>query len=238
MPAPLDPDPAQETGLDRALFETGIVTVGRFRAPIGDPRFRDSGPVQSHLFVFPRTTVVIRHEGRVPVTADPCTVTFYNSGQRYTREPVDPRGDRCEWFAVRPDVLRAVLAGYDPAVRDRPAPFARTHGYSDSRTYAAQQTLTRYLAGASAPDPLAVEEAVFAVLERVLATTHGRTAAPAERTRETGRSTRDLVPAVAAHLRERFREADTLDDIADAVGSSVFHLCRVFKRDTGMTIHG
>lgn len=238
MPAPLETDPAAEPDLDHPLFETGMVTIGRFRAPVDHPRFRDSGPTQRHVFVFPRTTVVIRHEGRSPVTADPCTVTFYNRGQRYTREPLDPRGDRCEWFAVRPDVLREVLVDYDPAVRDRPDPFARTHGHSDNRTYAAQRTLTRHLAGASMPDPLAVDEAVIAVLDRVLAATHDRTPRPAEDTRALAQSTRALVQAVRTHLRRRFREGDTLDDIADAVGSSVFHLCRVFKRETGMTIHG
>lgn len=229
---PGEPDP------DRVLYSTEVVTVGRFRAPVDHPQFRDSGPTRHHLFVFPRTSVVIRHEGRRPVTADPCTVTFYNRGQRYTRERVDPRGDHCEWFAVRPDVLRDILADFEPRAVERPErPFRRTHGRSDSRTYAVQRTITRHLAAATAPDPLAVDEAVIAVLERVLALTHDPSPAPTGRVNPPSESPNPLVRAVRGYLRRRFRETCTLDDIADSIGSSVFHLCRVFKRDTGMTIH-
>lgn len=221
--------------LDRVLHCTGMVAVGSFRAPVDHPRFTDSGPIRQPLFVFPRTSVVIRHEGHSPVAADPCTVTFYNSGQRYTREPLDPRGDHCEWFAVRPDVLRNVVAGYDPAVQERQPgePFDRTHGRSDSRSYAAQRAVARHLAASDDPDPLAVEEAVLAVLERVLALTYESDPAgdePPERPHT-------LVHRARGYLQDRYRETSTLDEIAAAIGSSVFHLCRVFKRETGMTLH-
>lgn len=227
-------DLAAPSDLDRVLHITDMMAVGSFRAPVGHPRFTDSGPIPQPLFVFPRTSVVIRHKGQPPVTADPCTVTFYNRGQRYTREPLDPRGDHCEWFAVRPGVLEELLAGFDPAVEERPGrPFDRTHGRSDSRSYAAQRAIARHLAAADDPDPLAVDEAVLAVLDRVLALTYGHGAAGSD----AGTGGHPLVQRVRTYLQDHFRETSTLDEIADAVGSSVFHLCRVFKRETGRTIH-
>lgn len=229
-----DNDLVARSDLDRVLDTTDMVAVGSFRAPVEHPGFTDSGPISQPLFVFPRTSVLIRNEGRSPVPADPCTVTFYNRGQRYTREPLDPRGDRCEWFAVRPDVLDDVVAEFDPQVEERPGrPFARTHGRSDSRTYAAQRAITRHLAACDDPDPLAVDEAVLAVLERVLALTYGGdTAGPSRPGRP-----HPLARRAREYLRERYRETATLDEIAAAVGSSVFHLCRVFKSETGLTLH-
>lgn len=48
-------------------------------------------------------------------------VTLYNLGQVYERENVTAEGDRCEWFAVDPDVLVEVVAAYDPSILDDPA---------------------------------------------------------------------------------------------------------------------
>src|SRR5262249_48871565 len=40
-----------------------------------------------------------------------------------------------------------------------------------------------------------------------------------------------------ALLARQFREPLALADIASAVGSSPFHLCRLFRRETGLSIH-
>jgi AraC family transcriptional regulator len=38
-------------------------------------------------------------------------------------------------------------------------------------------------------------------------------------------------------LHERFREKLRLDDVARALHVSTYHLCRLFKEETGMTLH-
>lgn len=227
----------RDTAPDTVLYESDLLTIGEFRAPVDHPQFADSGPTRHHLVVFPRTSVIIRHEGRSPITTDPCTVTFYNRGQRYTRHPVDPRGDHCAWFGVRPDLLQDVLGAHDPSVADRPGePFGRPWGLSDARSYALQRAITRHLAGAPGADRMAVQEASIALLERVMAFTRDRLGAVASPDAG-GYCPPDLVERVRGYLRERFRENSTLDEIAVAVGVSVFHLCRVFKRETGLTVH-
>lgn len=231
--------PDHPPSLDRVLGRTDMVTIGQFRAGVDHPRFGDSGPIERSIFVFPRTSVTIRHEGDRPFTADTCTVTFYNQGQRYTREAVDPRGDLCEWFAVRPDVLLEALARHDMTVWDRvDRPFAHPHGPSDAPSYALQRALVRYLGAGPSPDALAVDEVVLRVLDRVLALAcvhSGGSLRPSFRRRS--RATADLAEAVRMYLLDRFHDSSTLDDIARAVGSSVFHLCRVFRSETGMTMH-
>lgn len=227
--------------VDEVLYETGLVTVGIFRAAVGHPRFRDSGPAERPIFVFPRTSVVIRHEGGRPFTTDTCTVTYYNRGQRYTREPVDPSGDRCEWFSVRPDVLLQALSALDPAVAERPRrPFSLAYGPSDATSYALQRTIVQHVTGDRPADALAVEEAVVHVMNRVIRLAHDQPpgAPPAP---ENGPGNPADAAGVARGVREflipRFGDDLGLDDVAGAVGCSVYHLCRAFRDQTGTTVH-
>lgn len=83
---PVPPDSGRDA-LGPALFATPLVTVGRWRCPPQSPVFADSGPARAHLFVFPRTSVWIQHEGAARFVADPTVVTYYNAGQRYRRFP-------------------------------------------------------------------------------------------------------------------------------------------------------
>jgi AraC-like DNA-binding protein len=46
-----------------------------------------------------------------------------------------------------------------------------------------------------------------------------------------------VAEAACAELNRCFRRPDSLTAIADRVGVSVFHLCRVFRSVTGGTIH-
>lgn len=231
------PTGRSEGPLGRVLYRSGLVTVGTFRAGVEHPRFHDSGPIERPIFVFPRTSVAIRHAGRDPFAADTSTITYYNRGQRYTRRPIDPRGDLCEWFSVRAGVLREVIARHDPAVEERGRRvFAFTHGPSDPGSYLLQRLVVRHLMTAEEPDRLAVDETVLEILERVVALAcasgPSRTDDPAP-----DRPGSFVPGAVKEHLRDSFTEGDSLDEIASAAGISVSHMCREFRKRTGTTIH-
>lgn len=226
--------------LTRVLYRGELVAIGAFRAPVDHPRFRNSGPIGRTVFVFPRTSVAIQHEGRPPFVADTRTVTYYNEGQHYTRRRVDPRGDACEWFAVRPDVLRDVLARYDPTTVDRGGRiFPFTHGPSDRRAYTLQRLVVRHVAESEAVDGLLVEEVAVDVLARIAALAYGQTdrRAAVSEADGSGGGSAGLARRLRRYLLERYTASLSLDQIADAVGASVFHLCRVFKREMGTTIH-
>lgn len=224
--------------IDTLLYESGLVRIGAFRAAADHPRFPDLGPITQPIFVFPRTSVVIRHEGRDPFHTDLRTVTFYNAGQRYSRRPVDARGDLCDWFGLRPDVLRDVLGTRDPAVAGRETEiFPFSHGPSDVHSYALQRLVVRHVKEASPPDSLVVDEAVLEVLDRIAALAYG------------GRHPRDgavggcpgrpsgIAHGVRVYLIQHHTGRFTLEDLAEAVGASVAYMCRTFKREVGTTIH-
>ena len=50
-------------GPEEVVLAAGRVRVGQFRCSIANPVFRDSGPIQNFLVVFPRNAVEITHAG-------------------------------------------------------------------------------------------------------------------------------------------------------------------------------
>ena len=55
--------------------------------------------------------------------------------------------------------------------------------------------------------------------------------------RDSGRALRRYAEDAKALLHQRYREPLRLDDVASALYVSTYHLCRVFKEETGMSIH-
>jgi AraC-like DNA-binding protein len=234
---PVTPESHREA-LGPALFSTTLVAVGRWRCPVDSVVFADSGPARWHLFVFPRSSVWIAHEDQPPFVADPTVVTFYNRGQRYRRAPLSPSGDRGDWFAVAPGVLADVLAPHDPGVSDRgPRLFPFSHGPSDLRSYGAQRAVFEHVSREAAPDALFVEETVLEVLDRVAGLAYARALPQGARTHGSTRGL-ELVEHARAVLARRFAEDVSLHELAREVGSSPYHLARVFRRATGDSLHG
>jgi AraC family transcriptional regulator len=223
-----------EASADRVVFATDSITIGAFRCSTAHPSFSDSGPIRQDCFVFPRTAVVIEHDGARPFVADPTVITLYNRSQVYGRRPVSRDGDRCDWFAVSRDLLRGALADRDRAAADSDRPMRFMHAPSDAATYLEQRRLFTTVCNADTLDPLAVEERVVALLDRVLQLAYRahRSRAAADR-----RRTALLADATRQWIAPRAAERLTLSRIAAAMDCSVFHLCRSFRRATGLTLH-
>ncbi len=222
--------------LDTLLYSSPVLTIGKFRADPAHPRFHDSGPAGAHIFVFPRTLVRIRHEGAEPFVAGPDVVTFYNRGQVYRRDSVGGRSDRCEWFAFAPEVLVEAIGEKDPAVQEHPdRPFSVSHTRSEPVTYLLQRRVVESVARAGT-DALEVEETMLDVLRRLIA---GSDAARSKGVRApVERRQRELAEAACVELARAPQDRRSLSGIASSLGTSVFHLCRVFRRHTGSTLHG
>jgi len=216
------------------VFESPLVRVGRWRCPADHPEFVDSGPIPEALFVFPRESVWIAHDGQTPFVADANTVTYYNPGQRYRRRKLSERGDQCEWFSVAPEAITETLSDHDPAAIDRPeAPFPFTHGPSDPDSYLKQRLVFHHVSQEANPDRLFVEEAVVSVLSDVTARAYRRTAPIAPRRR----GEVDAIEAARDVIARRFTDNLSLSEIAREVQASVFHLARLFKARTGFSLH-
>jgi hypothetical protein len=102
----------------RVLFESPSVRVGTFRCPVEHPRFGDSGPTKSHLFVFPRNSVWIEQEGRAPFVSDPTHAVLYNPRHVYQRRHISRDGDRSDFFGVAAHLHREMQVNFEPSAAD------------------------------------------------------------------------------------------------------------------------
>jgi AraC-like DNA-binding protein len=224
---------ARSTSPSVTLFESDLVRVGSFRCPVGHPRFTDSGPTQSFCFVFPRTAVWIGHEGSEPFVADSNVIPLYNCGHPYRRRAISPHGDRTDWFGVAPALLREALARHDSRAADEPQKLFR-FGFAPAtpHLYAWQRAVFDSVVAHERSDMLYVEESVVGILEQVLNALYG-----CRIDRGHNRRHREIVEDARAHLSATFAHNQSLSQIAAALGVSVFHLSRLFRRATGRTLH-
>jgi AraC-like DNA-binding protein len=237
MSPALRPVPDAAAAIDRHVWRGDLVAIGAFRCDPRHPLFEDSGPIQNHCVVFPRSSLVIEPAGFRPFVGDPGVVSVYNAGQEYRRRPISPAGDRCDYFAVTDEALRGVVEPIDPDAAGRRDVFRVSHVVGRARWYATQRQIVKAALDPAGPDPLEAEERVLRLIDDVAA------AIAAARRRQTAtdsagtRRRRDLVDAARRVLARRACERLTLRQLASAVGASPFHMCRAFREVTGTTLH-
>ena len=214
---------------EQLLFASDLVCLGRFRCAPADLSFKGGEPCTGHTVVFPRRAVWIQHEGREPFVADPATVPLYNRGQIYTRRPIDPRGDACEWMAFPSAVINDALreAGH-PRQEAPDAPFDRMAAISNGRIYAAQRRMFA-AAARTERDGAALDEASLLLLDLVVRQQRRAAGAAGPPAIEAVEEARRLL-----NLEEGRRWP--LGALARACGLSPYRLCREFRRATGMTM--
>lgn len=226
--------------LSTAIYTSDLLRIGRFRCPVGHPRFTDSGPIVSgHLIVFPRTTVRITHPHDLPIVASPNLVMFYNLHQCYRRERLSTAGDYCDWFAFAPDHLLKALYPYEPTVVERPnQPFQLTHAPSAPAIYLRQRLVVEHIMHTPLPDQLFVEETMLWLLDTLLRHIYSTRRRYATRISPRSQAQqRELVSAVQITIADHYTEKLTITDLAATVYLSPYELCRIFRTYTGCSIH-
>ena len=219
--------------IDTLILATTCTAVGHFRCPVDHPAFMDSGPIADPVFVFPRTSVWIQHDGAPAFHCDPNVVTIYNRGQRYRRRPSSPDGDRSDWFALSDDVAREIASAGEPSAMDALRPFAKARTASNAALYLRQRILHQQACRGEV-SALELDERVFEIALEVIAPHRhpaSRSPRPSVIRRHAG-----LVEETRAALARDAGENVSLGDLAAVAGTSPFHLCRVFRAQTGTTL--
>jgi AraC-like DNA-binding protein len=220
--------------MEGELLATSCVVVGFDRCSTDHPAFGEQAPVSGYRFVFPRQSVWIKPARSRRYVSDPSIVEYYNAGDEFLRQPLDPRGDRTDWYQVREADARDVVRRYDPAAAESRAPFRLTHGPTDDRAYLAQRQLVRRILAAQPVSTLAIEETVLELLDLSLARAYD--ARPGNRQRPVTRDEREIADRASAVLSRLSNSHATLTTISRTVGVSAFHLSRIFRKVTGRTL--
>ena len=218
--------------VEDVLYSSAIAHVGAFRCPTNDPLFHDSGPTRNHIFVFPRTAVAIEHVDRPPFVATPHGVTFYNRGTHYQRHAVDEEaGDVCDFFAVSPDLLLDALRAHDRTVEDRAdAPFTIPYTEIPPAIFDCERELIRWMRSGER-DALEIEEGMIWLLD-ILAGNLPRLS----QQDPLPRSATERVEQAKAMLARDIDRPVSIADIAEAASTSIYYLCKIFRRQTGLTM--
>jgi AraC family transcriptional regulator len=172
------------------------------------------------------------------VIADPSRAIFFWAHQPYRISHPEHAGDLCRTFAPAPNILREALGEFDPGAADRPDAIpAITDAPADARIFRRQAVLARHLLAGDASS-LAVDETSCELIRDLLAAAYAdRGLGSGHRRRpDTTSAHRDLAAAARLTLSGRWRETLSLADLARAVHASPYHLSRVFRAATGITL--
>ncbi len=222
------------------ILDLPSLRLGRYRCPPTEKawgRENEIGPM-AHV-VFPERPVTITRAGTGPQLGDRNWALLYRPGQRYQRQLVDPAGDECTFVALSPELYGHLLDAGEVA----DSAFAAGRVLVGDAAWLGYQEC---LAGAAAGGhDLAVERELRDLLDDVLRhpvdppreAADARPAAgsgpPPAAGREADRRVHQACRLLATHLDERI----TLPAVAEAVGLSTYHFCRLFRASTGLTVH-
>jgi AraC-like DNA-binding protein len=224
---------------ERFLYNSSTVNVGAFRLKPWHPEFEQAGKIQEeYLIVFPRTSVFIQQEGQPIILADPNVAMLYNAHQPYRRKKHSERGDLCDYFAFPQAVVLAAIQDLEPRVRqDTDTPFPRSHTSVAPDLYLLQRKVVEHLMRFPSDPSLFVEEASLHILEMTLQQAFPGGSAGHDCRAHTRRIHAEIAHQARLILNEHYTEPLTIDELAAELFVSPFHLCRIFRQETGLTIH-
>ena len=251
-PGPVPWDPA------RPLFESGMIGIGTIRMAAGHSEMnRERVAYVWPTVSFPRLPYTVRFDRAELVQGDRNTAVLTSVGSVMRRVSLTDRGIDSVWMDVHPNLLADMVSAATQSSRD---PDARFPWRSAPLPTAPLLAITRLAArlrkqggvvagssppypigsvGAGVPTPLEVEETVLGAIG---AAVKSAAAAHAPRRRRPpsaaqARFHREAVDEVRRQLAVAPADHHGLTRLAASVHVSPFHLCRLFKRLTGLPIH-
>jgi AraC-like DNA-binding protein len=225
---------------DSRLVHGDGLSLGRVDVPPTHDAWRrdtmwllDGLPYHAHMLAFAGPSLWVTFPGRAPVVADRHQVLFYSNAQVYRRGLLSAEGDRCTIVMVSEAIIRRMVREFDPEAADAvPFRFRHLHAFVDSRTY----LLLRRLALCADPG----FERATPMLETVVRHSIAAAYRPARRPARTETGQRDrcrLVEYTKAVVADPYGPPPSLRSIAAEVGTSPYHLTRIFGDVTGLPLH-
>ncbi|HUG34509.1 MAG TPA: AraC family transcriptional regulator [Anaerolineales bacterium] len=218
----------------RTLFRSSLVRILDYRCAGHDPAGEEIP--QGFEIVLPRAGSYQRRDAHGTFLADPNQVLFYNMGEPYDITHPISGSDSSTVFLFAPSLLIEMLRAHNPDVENDPARlFQRSHITLSTHLQILQY---RLLHGDShAIDALVIEEDIVALTGEILRASHRGRVFNEKPSRNTLRAHAEQTHLVKTFLNAHIGSPLHLEHISSAVHLSPYHLCRVFKQNTGMTLH-
>jgi AraC-like DNA-binding protein len=185
---------------------------------------------------FAETPVEIQPADHAGVVVDPTLAVLYNLGDPFRRRLVHPAGDHGNIFIFDSRHLVEALRPHE-AEPQPDLPFRLKFARVSARTYLKQRLLMARVQSQSPVDPDQFLEDSFEILDDVLADAHDDPMDLHEPLSGTLRRRHQRVEAVKEQLLQHLDRPVSLDELSSTAGTSVFHLCRLFRKHTGDSIY-
>jgi len=219
------------------LFKSSLLSVQDYRCSLPKGTRPHTEASAAHAIVLPRAGLYLRRDANGEAIADATQVLFFNRGQPY--EVIHPLegGDTSTIFTLHPQLLNELVYAASPAAEKRPEqPFQPSQAHLDTPLRLHQYRLLQR--GIQPFELLEFEEQCLALLAEVVRVgLHPESRPDLTRTSRTTRAHAELAEATQIYLAAQFRTPAGLAQIARAVYASPFHLARVFKQQTGLSLH-
>jgi len=220
-------------GTVRILSDGPGYRLGAFRCRPGHPRWREENWIglDWHV-VLPGPAVWIQPACQDLLLATANEVLYYPPDTHYRRRLAAPSGDRC-LFVAFDDALAGELGLRGVPGRLRRSALA-------AHTYATAHQLARTLDGPDdrKSEDLPADERLLDLLHRLAGRRLPRPAGRPGSGPDSAVHYRGVIEQVKYELARRIAEPVRLAEIAAAVNYSPYHLARLFRAHTGMSMHG
>lgn len=239
IPASKRPDMAP-TDRARPLFESPVVGIGILRIASGDPEWKSDRTGYCWPAIgLPRIPYELRVEGSDPFVTDRNTVFFTNVGATYRRRNLTPHGLQNDWIDIRPEVLADMLTEATGRKHEPTSRFPWTSGPSPTTPLLRIHALNALLASTESRNGLKIEETVLDVFHEIITANVAARVTPRRRRPSLAQAKfqYEAVEQVRRTLATSPELPHALTTLAAGVHMSPFHLCRVFKKHTGLPVH-
>ena len=198
-------------------------------------------PNGTHSIVFIRRGVFQRTQHRETLVADPNHILFFNAAHRYRYSHPLAGGDDCTILAVATNAALDLVARHAPWDAEKPEkPFHVPRGLNSPSSARLHYELLALLH--AGPPRLIIEDALAELTReaiRAAYTSHGQLQRQI-RSSPSGagvlRRHRELTEAAKLAINEKLEALPTLNQLAQDLSCSPFHLSRVFHQIAGMSL--
>jgi len=225
----------------RELFRTRDLIFAALLCPTDDDEWGDHNLTTHPIVALPLSPVWQVHDGGPRTLMTPNSVVFHHDGGEYHRERFLDRSYRCLFFFPSEHVVRQIVAEVDESAAEAPVvQFPTRTAPVEGRVFALARRVAGRLASNGTHDEavgLDAEESLFEVLRSSILPAYRRQRASTAARHSTARERTELVEDAKALLAARVADRLPLDSIAGELHVSPYHLARVFRSETGYSLH-
>lgn len=221
----------QLAAVETLLFRSSLVKIGHFDCDADHPCFAVSEGLDNDVFVLPKNPIWLRRDDGEFRFVEPGAILLHQAGSTLQRRCVSQHGDCAFWFGIHPALFRDALQRHNLSSDDIAGAQVAELKLHHRIAMLLKQLQAKLL------DRLGVEEAVVNLFHEVCERRALHVAeARASRTGTAQRQRRSIDRA-RAYLDAHLFEAVGLEKVAAHSGMSLYHLCRVFRQETGLSMH-